>query len=141
MPRNSFKKQVLKLLTKIMEGQEQLQNDLNEANQNITAVKGTLNQVGIESAASLQKITDLNQLVIDLQTQIANGGTISPELQELAKSVKENSASALAQAKVVDDLVPTPPPAEEPVPPVVEVPTEPTPEVPATPPSDDEGAE
>lgn len=76
-----FKLKILKLLKKIMGTQTELAQQLN-------AVTAQLAKIGTETAATLQKVADLETLL----------GTVTPEVQDALDKLK-------AQAKIVDDLV------------------------------------
>lgn len=75
---------IKKQLKKIMTNSEKAIQDLSE-------IQGTLQKVGNESAATLQKVTEL-------EAAAANADT--------PQSVLDKIAEVKAQAKVVDDLVP-----------------------------------
>jgi chromosome segregation ATPase len=76
---------IISRLEKIMSDQAQLATDL-------TAVTQQIAKIGTETAATLQKVTDL-------EAALNAGGAVTPEVQAAFDALK-------AQVQVVDDLVP-----------------------------------
>jgi hypothetical protein len=85
-----FKQIVLSSLRKIMADQAELVIAL-------ASISGQVAKIGTETAATLQKVADL-------EAALANAGEVSPEVQAAVDALR-------AQVQTVDDLVADAPPA------------------------------
>lgn len=74
-----------------------------ELAQDLRNVTEQIRKIGVETGATLQRVTDL-------ETLLAGGGTVTPEVQTALDALK-------TQAQLTDDLVPDVPPPAPPAPP------------------------
>jgi hypothetical protein len=81
---------LIEMEKRIMRTQADLVNDLN-------AVTGQVQKIGVETAATLQKVTDL-------EAALKAGGPLTPETEAALAALK-------TQAQVTDDMVPDAPAA------------------------------
>jgi chromosome segregation ATPase len=84
---------ILTKVNAVMTTQAELAAALND-------LKATIDKIGAESTATLQKVADL-------ETALANAGTVDTKVQEAFDALK-------ASVKAVDDLVPDAPAADAP---------------------------
>jgi methyl-accepting chemotaxis protein len=93
---------ITKLLEKILMNQQELAQALTDVQTNVAAISAAVDKVGVESQATLQKVSDL-------EAALNSGGTVSPEVQSAFDAVKASVASLADKVTAVDDLIPDAP--------------------------------
>jgi hypothetical protein len=93
-----------------MANEAQILEELATANASLDAVNAHITQIGLETTSLLGLAQQNAALIADLQAQIAAGSVVSsPAIDAAIASLKQKAADLVAQATVVDDLVPNAP--------------------------------